>query len=290
MNTQLANRLSILAFVCLWGSAAIFSKWGLAHSDAVALLVFRFLIAIIAIIAFCIMTKQDFLPQNTSWRYVAVTGFLLMGAYSLFYFLAMQYGISPGLLATILALQPILTFFITEKNFSKIKLLGLIFSFLGIICLVYTSLFIKQLSLISIIFALICLIAITTGAIMQRKIKENPIRIMPLQYVVALICFIVVIPLQGFHFEMDWEFWVPTIWLGLIVSVAAQLLFYRLLQSGNVVNVTSLFYLVPIVTLILDYLIFSATLSPLDYLGISAILVGVYLVYRQPNNAASEAA
>ena len=109
MNTQLANRLSILAFVCLWGSAAIFSKWGLAHSDAVALLVFRFLIAIIAIIAFCIMTKQDFLPQNTSWRYVAVTGFLLMGAYSLFYFLAMQYGISPGLLATILALQPILT-------------------------------------------------------------------------------------------------------------------------------------------------------------------------------------
>lgn len=290
MNIQLSNRLSILAFVGLWGSAAIFSKWGLAHADAIPLLVFRFLIATIAIITYCVIKKQDFLPQNTSWRYVIVTGFLLMGVYSLFYFLAMQHGISPGLLATILALQPILTFFITEKHFSKMKLLGLILSFFGIICLVYTSLFIKQLSLLSLLFAFICLIAITTGAIMQRHIKENPIQIMPLQYLVALISFMLVIPLQGFHFEMNWEFWLPTIWLALIISVAAQLLFYRLLQSGNVVNVTSLFYLVPIVTLILDYLIFSATLSPLDYLGISAILLGVYLVYRQPQRTKPEAA
>lgn len=289
MNSQLANRLGILTFVGLWGSAAIFSKWGLTHADAVALLVFRFLIAIIAIIAFCIIKKQNFLPQNTSWRYVALTGFLLIGCYSLFYFLSMQYGISPGLLATILALQPILTFFITEKNFSKLKLLGLFLSFFGIISLVYTSLFIKQLSLISIIFALICLIAITTGSIMQRKIKENPIQIMPLQYLIALMSFVVVIPLQGFHFEMNWEFWLPTIWLGIIISVVAQLLFYRLLQSGNVVNVTSLFYLVPIVTLILDYLIFSASLNPLDYLGIAAILLGVYLVYRRPNSALTQA-
>lgn len=290
MHIQFTNRLSILSFVGLWGSAAIFSKWGLAHADAIALLVFRFLIAIIAIIVFCIIKKQSFLPQNTSWPYVIVTGFLLMGVYSLFFFLAMQHGISPGLLATILALQPILTFFITEKHFSKIKLLGLILSFFGIICLVYASIFVKQLSLLSILFAFICLIAITSGAIMQRHIKENPIQIMPLQYLVALVSFILVIPLQGFHFEMNWEFWVPTIWLGLIISVAAQLLFYRLLQSGNVVNVTSLFYLVPIVTLILDYLIFSASLSPLDYIGIAAILVGVYLVYRQPQHAASDVA
>lgn len=290
MHIQFTNRLSILTFVGLWGSAAIFSKWGLAHADAIALLVFRFLIAIIAIIVFCIIKKQSFLPQNTSWPYVIVTGFLLMGVYSLFFFLAMQHGISPGLLATILALQPILTFFITEKHFSKIKLLGLILSFFGIICLVYASIFVKQLSLLSILFAFICLIAITSGAIMQRHIKENPIQIMPLQYLVALVSFILVIPLQGFHFEMNWEFWVPTIWLGLIISVAAQLLFYRLLQSGNVVNVTSLFYLVPIVTLILDYLIFSASLSPLDYIGIAAILAGVYLVYRQPQHAASDVA
>lgn len=280
MNTQLANRLSTISFVGLWGSAAIFSKWGLEHGHAVPLLIFRYAIAIIALIAFCIYKKQHFFPQHTPWPYVAATGFLLIGCYSLFYFFALQYGISPGLLATILALQPILTFFITEKKFSKIKLSGLLLSFLGIICLVYTSLFIKQLSFLSIGFALICLFAITIGAIMQRKIKENPVQIMPLQYLVALIGFALVIPLQGFEFEMNIGFWMPTIWLGLVISVIAQLLFYYLLQSGNVVNVTSLFYLVPVVTLILDYLIFSSTLSGFDYMGICAILAGVYLVYR----------
>lgn len=282
MNAQLSNRLSTATFVGLWGSAAIFSKWGLEHGQSVPLLTFRYLIAVIALIAFCIYKKQHFFPQHTSWKYVACTGFLLIGSYSLFYFFALQYGISPGLLATILALQPILTFFITEKHFSKVKLFGLLLSFSGIICLVYTSLFVKQLSFLAITFALICLLAITTGAILQRKITENPVQIMPLQYLVSLIGFLLIIPLQGFQFEMNMGFWTPTIWLGLIISVVAQLLFYRLLQSGNVVNVTSLFYLVPIITLILDYIIFTATLSSLDYVGIAAILFGVYLVYRQP--------
>lgn len=280
MNTQLANRLTTISFVGLWGSAAILSKWGLEHGQAVPLLIFRYLIAIIALIAFCLYKKKHLFPQNTPWHYVALTGFLLIGCYSLFYFFALQYGISPGLLATILALQPILTFFITEKHFSKIKLIGLLLSFLGIVCLVYTSLFIKQLSLLSVIFALICLVAITVGAIMQHKIKESPVQIMPLQYIIALIAFALVIPIQGFEFEMNMGFWLPTIWLGLVISVIAQLLFYSLLQSGNVVNVTSLFYLVPVVTLILDYIIFSSSLSGFDYIGIFAILMGVYLVYR----------
>ncbi|TCM60476.1 EamA-like transporter family protein [Acinetobacter calcoaceticus] len=287
MNATLANRLSIITFVSLWGSAAIFSKWGLQYANAVALLSFRYLIAIIALIAFCIIKKQSFLPQSTSWRYVCMTGFLLIGGYSLFYFLALQYGISPGLLATVLALQPILTYFITERSFSKLKLLGLLLSFAGIICLVYTSLFVNQLSILAISFALICLCAITIGAMLQRKIVEDPLKILPLQYLTSLVVFVAVIPLQGFHFEMSFDFWTPTIWLALVISVAAQLIFYRLLRSGNLVNVTSLFYLVPIVTLILDFMIFQATLSRFDVIGISAILLGVYLVYRQPSSKIS---
>ena len=38
------------------------------------------------------------------------------------------------------------------------------------------------------------------------------------------------------------------LFLGLLISVVAQLLLYRLLSAGNIVNVTSLFYLVPVIT------------------------------------------
>lgn len=36
------------------------------------------------------------------------------------------------------------------------------------------------------------------------------------------------------------------------MAVGAQRLLYRLIRGGNLVNVTSLFYLVPIVTAVMD--------------------------------------
>lgn len=282
-NQQQQRVFYITVFVLLWGGAAIFTKWGLQHSNALAFLFFRFLISTALIFIYCILSKQSFLPQNTSYRYVALTGLFLITGYTLFYFLSLQYGISPGLLATILALQPILTFFITEKSYSKIKLFGLILSFIGIIFLVYNNLFVNKLSILATIFSILCLLCITVGVIFQRKIVEKPWQVLPLQYALALIFMALLIPFQDFHFEMNYAFWIPVLWQGIIVSVIAQLIFYKLLQSGNLVNTTSLFYLVPLVTLVLDFLIFRTELHIFDYIGIIAILSGVYLVYKKPN-------
>jgi len=69
--------------------------------------------------------------------------------------------------------------------------------------------------------------------------------------------------------------------LGLIISVVAQLLFYRLIRSGNLVNVTSLFYLVPVVTAGLDYLLLGNRLGPLSLTGMGAILLGLWSVFKK---------
>lgn len=275
--------LYIGLFVLLWGSAAIFTKWGLHHGNAIPFLFFRFLIATALILFFCVISKQPFYPQNTSFRYVIFTGCFLITGYTLFYFLSLEFGISPGLLSTILALQPILTFFLTEKSFSKVKLTGLLLSFFGIICLVYNNMFVNKLSLWATLASVMCLACITTGVILQRKISEKPWHVLPLQYAISLIFILLIIPFQSFSFEMNLDFWIPVLYQGIIVSVIAQLIFYKLLQSGNLVNTTSLFYLVPLVTLILDFIIFNTQLSTFDYIGIAAILSGVYLVYRKAN-------
>ncbi|OTG85914.1 EamA family transporter [Acinetobacter sp. ANC 4558] len=284
MSLKFENVINIGVFVTLWGSAAIFTKWGLHYGSVIAFLFFRFLIATVVILIYCVKNKLPYYPNQTSWKYIVFTGLFLIAGYTLFYFLSLDYGISPGLLATILALQPILSFFITEKSFSKLKLIGLVLSFIGIICLVYNSIFVNKLSLWATICALLCLGSITLGAILQKNIKDKPWQVLPLQYAVALVIFAVIIPFQTFNFDVSWNFWLPVFWLGIIVSVLAQLIFYKLLQSGNLVNVTSLFYLVPLVTLILDFIIFRVELGSLDLLGISAILLGVYLVYKKPLN------
>ena len=67
----------------------------------------------------------------------------------------------------------------------------------------------------------------------------------------------------------------------LVVSLLATLLLYRLIARGNLVNVTSLFYLVPAVTAVMDYLIFGNRLAMLSLLGMALIIVGLVFVFRQ---------
>lgn len=74
---------------------------------------------------------------------------------------------------------------------------------------------------------------------------------------------------------------IPLLWMGLVVSVLATLLLYRLIAQGNLVNVTSLFYLVPAVTALMDYLFFGNRLGLLSLLGMGLIIVGLVFVFRK---------
>ncbi|MNT22592.1 EamA-like transporter family protein [compost metagenome] len=57
-------------------------------------------------------------------------------------------------------------------------------------------------------------------------------------------------------------------------------MFYRLIRAGNLVNVTSLFYLVPAGTAVLDYLLLGNRMAPLALAGMAAVLGGLALVFR----------
>jgi len=74
------------------------------------------------------------------------------------------------------------------------------------------------------------------------------------------------------------------LWMGLLISVAATLLLYRLIARGNLVNVTSLFYLVPAVTALMDYLVFGNVLPMLSLIGMLLIVLGLVLVFRRSSD------
>jgi drug/metabolite transporter (DMT)-like permease len=267
-------------FVLLWGSAAIFTRWALDHGSVFAVLILRFSIALVAtgLIAFY---SRQWLPQvGTRWQ-VAGIGLLMIGCYSVCYFEAMAHGITPGLLATLLGVQPILTLLITERRFSSWRLLGLILALAGLVLVVFQSLVLAKLSSLGMAFALGALLCITVGTLLQKRIQQAPAQILPLQYLVTLLLCLCLVPSQPFHFELNLNFLLPLLWLGLITSVGTQFLLYRMIQSGNLVNVTSLLYLVPVVTLILDYLILGNKVSGLALVGIVMILGGLVLVFRQ---------
>ncbi|MCG9483520.1 DMT family transporter [Acinetobacter pittii] len=281
LNKQLlASQSATSIFVLLWGSAAIFTRWGLDNASPIALLILRFSIALIVLLLLAIFRKR-FLPKHGTRKQVLLTGLLMIAGYSICYFKAMAHGVTPGLMATIMGIQPILTLCLLEKNLQKERLLGLFIALAGLILLVWKSLTISFIAPIGICFALAALICITFGAIMQKNIQQAPTDILPLQYVVSLVVCLFIVPFE--HFEITWnsQLIISVLFLGILISVVAQLLLYRLLSQGNIVNVTSLFYLVPMVTAILDFLILKNKLPLAGLIGMMAILIGLMLVFKK---------
>ncbi|MBN6524178.1 DMT family transporter [Acinetobacter pittii] len=281
LNKQMLESQSATStFVLLWGSAAIFTRWGLDSASPIALLILRFATALFVLLLIAIFRKR-LLPKHGTRKQVLLTGLLIIAGYSICYFKAMAHGVTPGLMATIMGIQPILTLCLLEKSLQKERLLGLLIALAGLILLVWKSLTMSFIAPIGIFFALAALICITFGAIMQKNIQQAPTDVLPLQYVVSLVVCLFIVPFE--HFEITWnsQLIISVLFLGILISVVAQLLLYRLLNQGNLVNVTSLFYLVPVVTALLDFLILKNKLPLAGLIGMIAILIGLTLVFKK---------
>lgn len=267
-------------FVILWSSGAIFSRYGLDHASPFAFLTLRFCVALIVLMAIGGIARGVF----SDWRSLprtAFTGLILIGGYSILYLLTLDHGITPGLLATILGLQPVLTLFVTEGLTSRRRLLGLGVALAGLIAVVFDSLVVSKFSGMGIATALGALACMTAGTILQKKSGTDPLRVLPVHYAASLLLYLFFVPFKPFDFEYSIDFLIPLLWLGIVISVVAQTLFYRLIRAGNLVNVTSLFYLVPAGTAILDYLVYGHALSHGALIGMAGILAGLMLVSRK---------
>ncbi|WP_438859626.1 DMT family transporter [Achromobacter spanius] len=280
-----SNRISWAAygsttlFVLLWSAGAIFAKWGLSHASAFGFLLLRFLLALSVLLLICIHRKR-WLPAPGTRAMVAATGLLLIGVYSICYLLALDHGITPGVLATLLGAQPILTLALMERRYEPARIAGLLLALAGLVMVVYQSIGMARFSVAGMAFAFAALASMTAGAILQKRVTQAPLDVMPLQYAVSLALCLLLAPFQPIAAQWSIGLILPLVWMGLVISIGATLLFYRMIQAGNLVNVTSLFYLVPAGTAALDYLVLGNRLSGLSLAGMGAILLGLMLVLQ----------
>lgn len=278
-RTVLLSYSATSLFVLLWSSGAIFSKIGLESASAFAFLVLRFSIALIILLIISVYRRQGLPKRGTRLR-VAITGLLLIGSYSIFYILALEHQVTPGTLATLLGTQPILTLFITERQYSIKRLAGLGLALTGLTLIVYQNLGLSQLPISGVFFALGALMAITTGSLLQKGEKQAPLAVLPLQYAMTLLLCLLFVPYQPIEITPSRQLFIALFWLAIVISIVATLLMYKLIQAGNLVNVTSLFYLVPGVTAIMDYLFLGNALPLLSLVGMLVILCGLTLVFK----------
>ena len=267
-------------FVLLWSSGALFSKLGLAHAGAVPFLALRFGLAL-AVLSAIAFWRGRWLPRAGTAREVALTGVVLVGGYSLAYLFALDFGMTPGLLATLLGIQPLVTLVLTERPLQRSRVGGLLLALAGLVLVVLDGVLRARLAPAGLLCAFAALACITLGTLMQKRLQQSPVDVLPLQYAVALAMCVALLPWTDSRVQWTTGLAVSVGWLGLVISVAATLLLYRLIQHGNLVNVTSLFYLVPAGTAVLDWIVLGNAMGAVQVAGTAGILVAIVVVYRR---------
>lgn len=98
------------------------------------------------------------------------------------------------------------------------------------------------------------------------------------------MCFFVDIYNSGFIFSFEvnpsLQFVFSAIWMILVVSVGAILLLVFMLSNDKASKVATLFFLVPVVTYVMDYLVYDTPIT-LVTLGGGIMVVGSLLMYRK---------
>lgn len=189
-------------FMLLWSSGAIFARLGLDHASPFAFLTLRFALAFTFLLLVCTWRGRG-LPERGSRLKVAGIGLLLIGGYTICYLLALDNGVTPGVLAALLGVQPILTLVLLERRFALMRLLGLAVALGGLVLLVWQSIGQAQLTRLGLAYGLASLGSMTLGAILQKSVQQAPMQLLPLQYGASLLACLLLVPYKPFHFEVS---------------------------------------------------------------------------------------
>ena len=292
-NTLWANRLApwmAPIFVIIWSTGFIIAIYGMPHAEPMTFLVMRFSGVVICMLPIVLLFKAPW-PSFSQTLHIAIAGIFLQAGYVGGVWVAVKDGMSAGLIALIVGLQPILTAwlaaFISEKV-TREQWLGLMIGLLGVGLVVWTKLSLIGLSFYSLIFGCFALLSITAGTLYQKKFcSQFDIRTgSVIQFVASVL---VCAPFMWFFETMEVE-WVPEmigamLWGIFAISIGAISLLFILIRNGAATRVTSLMYLTPPTTALMAWILFDEPITWVIVLGILLTSSAVLLVNRAGSKA-----
>ncbi|GLY11821.1 DMT family transporter [Pseudobacillus badius] len=280
-KTELTKKIIPGAFILMWSSGAIFVELGLRYADPFIFLFLRLLLSAFIFWGVVLYMKTELPATWREWGYVLFTGICMQAGYQIFYFLALDNHLSPGVLAILLGAQPIITAIASKNHRQPLQWIGLFFGIIGLMLVVADSILISTVTIAGLASALLSLFSITIGTLLQKNIQISQPSNLAIQYGgAALLLFLLVLL---FDQSLNWAplFAVSLGWMVLVISAGATFMFYHMVQKGDLTNVTSLLYAVPPVTAVFDYLIFGHRLEMISILGMMLIIIGLFLVNKE---------
>jgi drug/metabolite transporter (DMT)-like permease len=271
-------------FVVLWATGFIGAKRGLPYAEPLTFLALRMGTVVVLLGAILSLTRPKW-PRARGLAHSAVTGVMVHGLGLGGVFVAIQNGLSAGMVALVMSLQPALTSTIANRWLGErvrlIQWVGLALGLFGIYLVVRDRATVGGAMPLAWLANAVGLLGITVGTLYQKRfgggIDWRPA--LCVQYAAAGLLF----AFGAAAFETRVVDWTPQFvfalgWLVLVLSVGAVWLLYFLLRRAAATRVASLFYLTPPVTALMAWALFDERLAPLALLGMAVCVLGVFLV------------
>lgn len=280
-------RLMPGTFVVLWASGFIGGKLGLLYAEPATFLLLRFALVVALMLPLALLWRAPWPATRRQVAHIGVAGVLIQACYLGGVFAAIHHGISAGLIALIVGLQPVLTAFVAApllgERVSPRQWAGLLLGLAGIALVVMQNTNLSGVTSVSAGFALLALAGITMGTMYQKRfcgtfdLRAGSV----IQFVAAGIA----LAPFALMFETREVKWSPALlfalgWLVLVLSIGAISLLALLIRRDAVTKVVSLMYLTPPVTAVMAWLVFGETLSIQALLGLGLAAAGVAMVVR----------
>ena len=233
-------------------------------------------------------------PSWSQIKHIAIAGILLQFGYLMGVWVAVRLGMTAGLVALIVGLQPILTAWfaawVSEKVTTR-QWIGLVFGFMGVALVVAAKVGLLSIPLISYFLAFAALLSITFGTIYQKKfcpifdLRAGSTIQFGVSAILSFFCM--------YFFETGVMVWNASVigallWAIFPISIGSISLLFMMIRKGAATKVTSLLYLTPPTTAAMAWLLFDEPFTLLMAVGLCLTMTGVVLVNaRQTNTVAT---
>ncbi len=275
-------------FVLLWSTGFIGARLGLPHAEPLTFLCLRYAAVVAVMLPLALVLRTRWPATANEARRIAIAGALIQGGYLGGVFCAIHAGMSAGVIALLVGLQPLLTAALAGRllgeRIAPLQWLGLAMGLGGTALVVWHKMTLQGLSGASLALGLFALASITAGLLYQKKFCPafDPRTGATIQFAAALLLTLpLALATETMAVEWTAEFLVALGWLVLVLSAGATSLLFRLIERGEATRVTSLFYLTPAVTAVMAWLLFGEKMGATAVAGMAIALAGVALVNRQ---------
>ena len=287
---------SLLAwyFVIVWGSGFIATKVGLQYAAPFTFLTLRYTFGLACLIPVVLVLRPRWPACRVELAHILVAG-LLMHAVNLGGSHYAQYlGMSAGVTALILAVQPLLTALVASRwmnqRLAARQWLGVALGLAGVALVVWHKIDIHAVSWASLAAVGVSLASITAGTLYQRAFcpRADLNSAALLQFAISLA---VLAPLawtvEGMQVRWAWQLFAAIAFLVILASILAVNVLHTLMRHGEAARVTSLMYLTPVFAVVLELLMFGVIPTPFTLAGIAVTCLGVAMVAWQKGRPAT---